>query len=135
MSRAFPLLVLAVGATALSSCAPVSGPAPDPATAASARQCFYADRVDNFRGDNQTIYVRTGNKDVFALQSFGYCPDIDFAFGITFLPNSGINRLCTGDLSRIVVAGGSSPRTECRVQVVKKLTEAEFAALPERSRP
>lgn len=134
MSRMFPLLLVAAGATALSACAPMTGTKPAE-TASSGRQCFYADQVDNFRGNNQTLYVRARNKDVFELQTFGFCSDIDFAFGIAFLPNSGINRLCTGDLSRIVIAGGASPRAQCRVQVVKKMTEAEVAALPARDRP
>lgn len=132
MSRVFPLLI--VGAIALSACAPTTAAKPAE-TADGVRQCFYADRVDNFRGDGQTIYVRARTKEVFELQSFGVCPDIDFAYGITFLPNSGVSRLCAGDLTRILTSGGSSPRTECRVQVVKKLTEAEVAALPSRSRP
>lgn len=134
MSRMFPLLVVAAGATALSACAPMTGAEPT-RTSSMGQQCFYANQVDNFRGDNQTLYVRARNKDVFELQTFGGCSDIDFAFGIAFLPNSGINRLCTGDLSRIIVAGGMEPRAQCRVQVVKKLTEAEVAALPARNRP
>lgn len=134
MSRMFPLLLLAAGATALSACAPTT--ANDSAqTTPRSTQCFYADQVDNFRGNNQTLYIRARNKDVFELQTLGYCADIDFAFGIGFLPNAGLNRLCTGDISRIVVSGGPSPRTPCRVQVVKKLTEAEVTALPARDRP
>lgn len=134
MSRMFPLLLVAAGATALSACAPMTGAEPT-RTASSDRQCFYADQVDNFRGNNQTLYVRTRNKDVFELQTFGFCDNIDFAFGIAFLPNSGINRLCTGDLSRIIIAGGGEPRSQCRVQVIKKLTDVEVAALPSRDRP
>lgn len=133
MSRMVPLLMVAAGATALSACG-LSGTNPPP-SGATERQCFFADQVDNFRGNNQTLYVRARNKDVFELKTLGYCDNIDFAFGIAFLPNSGINRLCTGDLSRIIVAGGAEPRAQCRVQVVKKLTEAEVAALPARNRP
>lgn len=135
MSRVFPLLVLAAGMTMLSSCAPVSGPAPAQTTTADARQCFHADRVDNFRGNNQTLYVRTNNRDVFELRSLGYCPEIDFAFGIAFIPNGGLTRLCTDDTARILVSGGQAPRNQCRVQVVKKLTEADIAALKPRDRP
>lgn len=134
MARFSVFAVAAASATVLSACAPVAGTEPSQASASS-RQCFYADRVDNFRGDNQRLYVRTHSKEVFELQSFGNCADIDFAFSIAFLPNSGINRLCTGDLSRIIVGSGPSPSNQCRVQVVKKLTAAEVEALPERNRP
>lgn len=134
MARFSVFLVTAASATVLSACAPVAGTAPSQ-TSTPSRQCFYADRVDNFRGDNQTLYVRTHSKEVFELQSFGDCADIDFALSIAFLPNSGVNRLCTGDLSRIVVGSGLSPRNQCRVQVVKKLTATEVEALPARNRP
>lgn len=134
MSRMFPLLLLAAGASALSACAPTA--ATDGAKAPSrSTQCFNTDRVDNFRGNNQNLYVRLLNKDVYQLQTLGYCADIDFAFTIAFLPNAGFDRLCTGDISRILVSGGPTPREPCRVQVIKKLTEAEIAALPARDRP
>lgn len=133
MSRMFPLLMIAVGATALSACA-MSGNTQSP-SGASERQCFYADQVDNFRGNNQTLYIRARNKDVFELKTLGYCDNIDFAFRIGFVPDAGFNRLCTGDVSRILVSGGTPPRAPCRVQVVKKLSEAEVAALPARDRP
>ncbi|MGH7021606.1 MAG: DUF6491 family protein [Brevundimonas sp.] len=134
MSRMFPLLLVAAGATALSACAPTT--ATDAAqTTPRATQCFNTDRVNNFRGNNQDLYVRLFNKDVYHLQTLGYCADIDFAFTVAFLPNAGMDRLCTGDISRILVSGGPTPREPCRVQVVKKLTEAEVAALPARDRP
>ena len=135
MSRPVLFLLAAVGA--LSACAPVAAPSADtPASpSGSSRQCFYADQVDNFRGDNQTLYIRGRNKDVFELKTLGYCADIDFALGIAFVPDAGMNRLCTGDMTRIGIAGGGSPRTPCRVQVVKKLSEAEIEALPARNRP
>lgn len=134
MSRPFPLLLVAAGATALSACAPTAG-TEGAQTPPRGQQCFYADQVENFRGNNQTLYVRTRSNDVFELQALGFCNDIDFALGIAFLPNAGLNRLCPGDSSRIAVAGGSSPRQPCRVQVIKRLTEAEIKALPARDRP
>ena len=87
MSRMFPLLMIAVGATALSACA-MSGNTQSP-SGASERQCFYADQVDNFRGNNQTLYIRARNKDVFELKTLGYCDNIDFAFRIGFVPDVG----------------------------------------------
>lgn len=132
MSRMLPLLLVAAGATALSACAPTS-PGGSAQTSSLGSRCFYTDQIDNFRGNNQSIYLRARNKDVFELQTFGMCSDIDFAFAIAFVPNTPLNRLCVGDTSRLVVGG--PPRDLCRVQVVKKLTEAEVAALPARDRP
>ncbi|MNH53431.1 hypothetical protein D3C73_51200 [compost metagenome] len=134
MTRMFPLLLAAAVAVPLSACAPTAADN-DGARGPRSTQCFYADQVDNFRGDNQTLYIQTRKKEVFELQTLGFCADIDFAFSIGFVPDAGFNRLCTGDFSRILVSGGPTPREPCRVQVVKKLTEAEVAALPARDRP
>ena len=134
MSRAYPFLIAAAGATALAACAPMA-PGDGAPTASRGSQCFYTDQVDNFRGNNQTLYVRARNNDVFELKTLGYCADIDFAFGIGFVPDASLSRLCTGDFSRILVSGGPTPRQPCRVQVVKTLTEAEVTALPTRDRP
>lgn len=131
MSRRL-LIAAAAGATALAACAPMA-PGDSAPTASRGSQCFYTDQVDNFRGNNQSIYVRARNKDVFELQTFGMCSDVDFAFAIAFVPDGGLSRLCVGDTSRLLV--GVPPREPCRVQVVKKLTEAEVMALPSRDRP
>lgn len=136
MSPKLLLLIAAAGATALSACAPVAKPDTDGAqTAGMGRQCFYVDDVDSFRADNQTLYVRSRQGDVFELQTISYCSDLDTTFGIAFLPGVGLSRLCTGDFSRVAMSGGPSPRTPCRVQVSKKLTPAEVEALPARNRP
>jgi len=55
--------------------------------------------------------------------------------GLAFLPQDGLSRMCTGDWTMIVPSGATPPVTPCRVRVVKRLSDAEIAALPERDRP
>ncbi len=130
MSR--PLLIAAVaGATGLAACAPMP-PSDNAQTSSRGTPCFYTDEVDNFRGNDQSIYVRT-RRDVFELQTLGLCSDVDFAFAIAFVPSTGLDRLCVGDTSRLLA--GVPPREPCRIRVAKRLTQAEVMALPSRDRP
>ena len=139
MSRVSPLLLLAAGAAALSACAPTTrsdGASGDQTAPQTQRQCFYTDQVRNFRVKTPSLYLHTDNNKVFQLEALGACTDLDSsAMGIAFLPATRLNRLCSGDWSDLSVAGGPSPQSPCRVRVVKQLTEAEVAALPERDRP
>lgn len=132
MARISPLLIAAVGVIALPACAPTPG-TDTASSSASNRQCFSPGPGINFRGNNRTFYLRSGNEDVFELKTVGSCPEIDFTLSITFVQRLG--RLCTGDTTHITMADGLTPRTVCQVQVVKKLTEAEIEALPSRDRP
>ena len=84
---------------------------------------------------DQTLYIRGSGKTVFQLETAGYCRDLDTAMGLAFLPQGGLNRLCTGDWTQVVPSGATPPATLCRVRIVKRLSEAEVAALPERDRP
>lgn len=132
MSRTPLLLIAAVGVIALPACAPT--PKTDAVSSSdSNRQCFQPNKVENFRGNNQTFYLRTQDNDVFQLNTIGYCSEGDFTLSISF--EQVLGRICTGDTAHINMIGGVSPRTYCRAQVVKKLTEAEIAALPARDRP
>lgn len=139
MSRLIPsLLVAAAGAVALSGCAPTAPAASGPRAAAGPeRQCMFQDQIQSFRvrSPDQTIFIRGSGKTVFQLETAGYCPDLDDAMGLAFLPQRGLDHLCTGDWTQVVPSGAMRPITPCRVRIVKRLTEAEVAALPERDRP
>ena len=132
MSRTPLLLIAAVGVIALPACAPT--PKTDAVSSSdSNRQCFAPNQINNVRGNNLAFYLRNEDEDVFEIKTLGYCPEIDFTLTMGFVQKLG--RLCTGDTSHITMADGLTPRTVCQVQVVKKLTEAEIAALPSRDRP
>ncbi|WP_313003187.1 DUF6491 family protein [Brevundimonas sp.] len=137
MLRLTPSLALiATGAVALTGCAPTASTEQAASTSDSAaRQCLFQDQISSFRVRNNTIYLRGSGKDVFQLEAAGYCRDLENAMGLAFLPQGGLTRLCTGDWTMIVPSGGTPPVTPCRVRIVKRLTDAEVAALPDRDRP
>lgn len=135
MSRLIsPLALIAAGVAVLSGCAPTTS-SPPAEGVSSARQCLFQDQVSSFRVRNDTIYLRGSGKSVFQLQAAGYCRGLENAMGLAFLPQDGLNRMCTGDWTMIVPSGATPPVTPCRVRVVKRLSDAEIAALPERDRP
>jgi len=134
MSRLIPsLLVAASGLVAMTGCAPTAS-TEQTASAAPVRQCVFQDQIQSFRVRDQALYIRGSGKTVFQLETASYCPDLESAIGIAFLPQRGMTSLCTGDWTQVVPTG-APPITPCRVRVVKRLTEAEVAALPARDRP
>lgn len=135
MLRLTPSLAI-IAAVVLTGCAPTaSTQRAGGSSDSAARQCLFEDQISSFRVRNDTIYLRGSGKDVFQLETAGYCRDLDNAMGLAFLPQAGLSRLCTGDWTMIVPSGATPPVTPCRVRIVKRLTEAEVAGLPERDRP
>lgn len=131
------LLTLASGLVALAGCAPPPSDSATVPTSTAERQCLFQNDVESFRvrSSDQTVFVRGIGKAVFELQVSGACRDMDHAMGMAFWPQRGLDRLCTGDTTQIMFSGGTPRATPCRARIVKKLSEAEVAALPERDRP
>ena len=71
---------------------------------------------------------------MFEIKTVGSCPEIDFDLSIRFVAPTLFSRICTGDTATIEMRQ-IGQRSLGQVQVVKKLTEAEIAALPSRDRP
>ena len=134
--RIAPLAALPLITVALSACAPSTMTA-SPDRSSPPRQCVFTDRIDNFRqaDDGRTLYLKSRRNEVFEVRSAGYCPDLDTTIALAIQPDAGMSQVCAGDWARILVSGGSGPAQVCRVQVVKRLTTEEIAALPPRSRP
>ncbi|WP_339914751.1 DUF6491 family protein [uncultured Brevundimonas sp.] len=133
--RILPTALLAASLTALAACAPVPGSG-DTAPR-TGRACFYPDQVVNFRqGDAQSVYLRAQGSDVFELRATGYCRDLDSANVLGISSPAGMaSRLCAGDFAVVTTSAGISPAGPCRVQVARRLTADEVAALPDRQRP
>lgn len=133
MSRISSPLIAAVGAISLASCAPTSG-TDTTSNITSNDQCFHPRQTSNFRGNNETFYLLSQDKYVFELKTIDQCPEIDFNLPPIFRSPSTYSRVCTGDTS-IIEMSRLGMRSLCRVQVVKKLTDDEIAALPAQDRP
>lgn len=124
-----------LSSAAVAACAPTSAPgSKPPGQQTDARTCFRTMNVRNFSADgDQTLYVRTAANEVVQVSTFGGCRGLDTALAIELRPQDGFSQLCTGDFSTLRVV--QPARDVCRVQVVKKLSDAEVAALPSRVRP
>jgi len=136
--RAFASIVLVAAASVLGACAPTyDGETVADAATRPERQCFDAERIENFRvSRSQTIYVRDRQDRVFQLDTAGACTDLDSTFGIALAPGIGsISRLCTGDWTDVLVRGQTRGTGPCRARVVGMLTDEQVALLPERDRP
>ncbi len=121
-----PLLPL-VGVLALSACA---APTSDgPTKAAGARECFWANSVNGFTdaGPNH-VRVNVGASEVWELELFGGCPDVDWAQRIAVV-SRGSSRICSGlDAELIVPEISGRDARRCSVRSVRKLTPEEAAA-------
>lgn len=108
---------------------------PQEPTAAKPRgQCFWTHEIYNFASDDERIVnLRVGVKDVYQLEMFGRCQDIDWTQNIAVVSRGG-SSICTG-LDATIIAPSPIGPMRCPVKTVRKLTEAEIKALPKRSRP
>lgn len=124
------LAALALGATG--ACAPT---APGMAPAAGQRECFFVHQVRSFSStDDRRVYVETGPNEVFELQTFG-CSNVDWSTSIGIRSTGGGSSVCSGLDAELIVPDLPGGRTTCPVTGVRRLSDAELAALPERDRP
>ncbi len=124
-----PVAGLMVGSAVMPVAAPARADAPE-------RQCFFQQQVDNFRTEgSQTLYLKVRGSGVYKLSTAGACNDLDGAYQVSIVPDMGASRLCTDEWATLAVPGSAGPIQSCRARIDKKLTDAEVAALPARSRP
>ena len=129
--------IVVLGAlAALSACAPTRDSTP---SAAPARQCFSVSLIDNFRqGGPGEVYLRVRGDGIYRVQGAGGCWDLAAANQLALVPDGAGalgSRVCAGDWARIVIPGSTAPSAACRVQVDRRLTEQEVAALPRGQKP
>lgn len=120
----------------LTAAAPLAAAARSPVSDAPtpARQCFWTRNVNNFASaDPHIVNVRVGVRDVYQLEMIGTCPDVDWATRIAIVSRSG-SSICTGMDAELIAPSPIGPQ-RCPVRAVRKLTEAEIAALPRGARP
>ncbi len=107
---------------------------PSAAVAKPKRQCFWTHQVTNFASsDNRVVNLRVGVKDVYQLEMFGRCNDVDWTQRIAVVSRGGSN-ICSGLDAEIIAPSPLGPQ-RCPVRTVRKLTAEEAKALPKRARP
>ena len=124
-------ILLCVGAiAAFAGCAPQ----PDSVRhASSGRECFHAGSVNDFdaRGGD-VVDVRSGANRYYRLQLFSGCPNLDWTRRVALRTTSGSSWICQGmDAEIIVPEPGIGPQ-RCLVTSVRRLSDAEIAALRRR---
>jgi hypothetical protein len=99
-----------------------------------ARHCFWTRSVNNFAAaDEHIVNVRVGVRDIYQMEMFGPCHDIDWAQRVA-LVSRGSASICEGMDAEIVTQSPIGPQ-RCQVRAIRKLTPAEIATLPPRARP
>jgi hypothetical protein len=104
------------------------------ATAKPRQACFFARDVNSFSAaGDRTVYVKVGVKDVYRLDLFNSCPDIDWNWSIA-LQSRGSDWICSPMDATIIARSPIGPQ-RCEVDKVTKLTPEDVAALPRKARP
>jgi hypothetical protein len=119
---------------AVTGCAPTEPPSAGGVR--EPRRCFTARDVRNFAPVNSTtVNLRVG-RDVYRVQTFGFCPDLGWTNRMAVRTTGGSSMICVGSgLGVSLLTRGPSGRQQCRVQSITALTPAEIQALPARQRP
>ena len=130
------LLVLSTSAAAV-------GQAPKPADDSTAgakakpsRSCFHHSELSGFSApDEHTVYVRVSVNDVYRLETFGPCIDLDWAMRIAIVDRGGGGWICVGDPADVVYRQSGLGEQRCPIKVAAHLTPDEVKALPKKARP
>lgn len=100
----------------------------------SPRQCFSASSVSGFSAvDDRTVNLRVGVKDVYQLELFSPCGDIDWSNRIAIQARNG-SWICSGMDATVIAPSALGPQ-RCLVRNVRKLSPEEVAALPGKAKP
>lgn len=131
-----PAFALVLAALTVTACAPTAAPGDLAASGQTGqtRECFFTRNVSGFSApDDETLYLRVGVRDVYQMQMFSPCLDMDWAQRLAVVSRSG-SSVCRG-MDATIVSPGPLGEQRCMVRAVRKLTPAEVEALPRGSRP
>ena len=120
--------ILLIGVTALAIGASPTAAAPKAAT----KSCFRTSDIGNHTvGDNHTLYLDVGSKDVYRVTMRNTClGGVTSSDPIEISATAGSGSVCeAGDLTvRTTLAGGGGLPARCLIDDIVKLTPAEAAA-------
>ncbi len=128
-------IAASIGLVAASAAAPGFARSPEePAAKSAPRQCFWTRQVNNFASDDdRVVNIRVGVKDVYQLEMFGPCHDIDWSQSIA-IRSRGSSYICSGLDAETIPPSTLGPQ-RCQVSKIRKLTAEETKALSKRARP
>lgn len=127
MIRTIPRLA-AIAAAACASCAPVEEEPTTVAGLSTERQCFFTSQINGYseapdgpRGER--LYVTTGPNDRWLFETFGACPELDWAHRIA-IDTRPVSTLCNGDTANLIVPEGLGGRPDrCSVRMLGKMQD------------
>lgn len=130
------LAVASLATLSLAASGPAAARSPkEPEAAAKpAKPCFWTNQVNSFASnDDHIVNVRVGVRDVYQLEMFGRCNDVDWSHRIA-LVSRGSSYICSGLDAEVISPSPIGPQ-RCPVRSVRKLTPAEIKALPKHAKP
>jgi len=130
------LSVVAAGLLAAGATAPGFAVAKSPLEpgAKEPRQCFWTRQINSFASsDDRIVNIRVGVKDVYQLEMFGRCNDVEWNNKIAIV-SRGSSYICTGLDADVISPSAIGPQ-RCPVSKIRKLTPEEIKALPKHARP
>jgi len=129
-------LVAGLGLTACASAVASDEPAGPAAHPPASRACFFSHQINGWRDNGSTrenvVYLDVGANDVYRLDTFGPCNDIDTALTIGVQTRGG-DAICDGLDVTLIVSSPTGPY-RCPVSKITKLTPDEIKALSGRKR-
>jgi hypothetical protein len=128
-------ILVALSVTALAAVAGLGAAGAAPAGAKPARSCFFSDQVNGWRqAGDKAILVNVGAKQIYRLDLFGTCHDLDNNLTIGLETRGGGSSICDG-LDATIIARSPIGPMRCPVTKVTRLTPEEIAALPKKDIP
>jgi hypothetical protein len=110
------------GAALLAGCAASETAPPLAASAEGGRDCFFLSQVNGFSSAGRDrIKVSVGPRRDYEFQTFGSCPEIDYAQAIAFDQN-GPGTVCRGIDVDLIVPTSIGPQ-RCPVRMIRRLPE------------
>ncbi len=137
MKSAVTIIAISLAAS-LAACAPTS--TPDNLQLASnetvqPQSCFYMNQVTGYsHASESSLLVNASLGRTFKADFVGRCADINQSVNITLKPEKVVSsRLCGGDYAVLTTNSIVSEHDQCRVRVVRLLSEEETASIREQN--
>lgn len=135
---ALALAALALAAQAGAQTSPQTPPQAGAPAGSSRPQhaCFNVRMINGFNApDESTVYIRVSVNEIWRLKLFAPCPNVNWDQRIALQNRSGSSFICDAMDAELLVHDPAMGLQRCPISELHKLTPAEAAALPKKSRP
>ena len=130
--KIFPAFLAALGLCLAASLAVGAQPGTEPTR--SGRQCFLPGQVNGFTAlDRDTVHVKVSASQVYELELFGDCANVDWEQRIAIRSTGGSSWVCQGLDAELIVPSPIGPQ-RCPVSTIRRLSDEEVQAFRESRR-